>query len=682
MEQAKKARITVGQERAEHLVSPFLFGHFIEDIDDHMPAMLAYPLRNMDFEEEDGNGDGVSGCWYPLGCGKHTRYALEPAARGHGGHSQKVRLFNKDRCAAGIGQAMEAAGGITYRLRLVVRATPEIRMLRIQLADRASGELLGSADLEVRSHRWETLEGSVRAWRDCAAAELQIWAEPLPAADWEDSVSTGQVWFDHISLLPEDHVALLKPQVFAMARELNAGMLRLGGNAISLYHWEDFVGPAALRPNYVSEAWEDAGQIHKYFGTDEFIALCRRLGVEPQICVNMGTGTAAEAADWVEYCNGGADTPLGAVRAANGHPEPHGVAYWELGNEMYGPWQAGVSTPERYAAQYVAFADAMKARDGSIRLLGCGTARDELAPGWNRTVLERAGAKMDYLTLHLYQGRNFFPIDARTPAPERFRAMVAFPEIARAVFDDIRALLDARAELRQVKLAVTEWNTMYFPNPDLPNAHTLEAAVANACLLNEMMRQGDLVQIANFSDLVNGWVGGCIRVGDGYERMKRPGWSGRGEVVFGTATYHLLRMYARRRPHRLVETDVRCGRFDAGQSALPLQLGDLQELDVVGAVTEPGDTLLLFVVNRALEAAPLSCDLAAWQPLGEATVRELAGPGCEARNTIDEPEAIREVVRTVQLDGARWEAVLPPHSVTVLEAFLEVRGPNSSNSGG
>ena len=34
-------------------------------------------------------------------------------------------------------------------------------------------------------------------------------------------------------------------------------------------------------------------------------------------------------------------TPMGAQRAANGHAEPYGVKYWNIGNEMYGHWQMG-----------------------------------------------------------------------------------------------------------------------------------------------------------------------------------------------------------------------------------------------------------------------------------------------------------------------------------------------------
>lgn len=670
MKPANQARITLGKEISDHTVSPYLFGHFIEDIDDHMTAMLAFPIRNMDFEEEDRNGDGVSDGWYPLGYGRHTQYALEPAARGHGGHSQKIRLFNKDRAAAGIGQRMEVTDGQAYRLKVIVRATREIIKLHIKLTDRSSGELIGSTELDVRSHQWASLEGEVISSRSCRNAELQIWATPLPAGEWEDSVSTGMVWFDHISLLPERMTALLKQEVYEMTRDLNCGIMRLGGNYISLYHWEDFVGPAVLRPNYINEAWENAGHVHKYFGTDEFIDLCRQLGVEPQICVNMGTGTPEEAARWVEYCNGAIDTPMGAARAANGHPEPYGVRYWEVGNEMYGSWQAGVCTPEQYAEKFIRFASAMKEKDPAIKLLGCGTARESLVPGWNRKVLELAGAQMDYLTFHMYQGKNFFKVDAGTPGAERFQAIVAFAEVAGSIFGEAEAMIRSRDELNHVKLAVTEWNTMYFPNPDLPNAHTLEAAIANASLLNEMMRRSDLVEIANFSDLVNGWVGGCIRVGDSYERMKKPGWSGQGEGVFGTATYHLLKMYAGRSSHRLVAAEVECDTFNAGPCLLPLRLEHLSKLDVVSTISENTETLNVFIVNRSLDALSLVCDLSSWKPEGAAVVHELAGQDYELCNTIGQPDLLREKVREVQLDGFIWKAELRPHSVYVLELSL------------
>lgn len=61
-----------------------------------------------------------------------------------------------------------------------------------------------------------------------------------------------------------------------------------------------------------------------------------------------------------------------------------------------------------------------------------------------------------------------------------------------------------------MKLAITEYNTMFYPNTvrkGLPDEHTLGAAVANAANLNEMLRASDTVHIGSYSDLVNGWLG-------------------------------------------------------------------------------------------------------------------------------------------------------------------------------
>jgi alpha-N-arabinofuranosidase len=621
-------------------VHPFLFGHFVEDIDDHLPAMLAYPIRNMDFEEHDDNRDGVSGCWYPIHSGKHTSYAVEPAARFHSGHSQKIRLFNKDRVSAGIGQKVQLDGGIDYSIRLYARATREIRSVEIIVADLATGRILGSTEIAMEGHDWKEYTGIVRPSMSCGKAELRIMAVPEPFSRWQDSVSTGMIWFDHISMLPGSHQALLKEGVYELAAGLKPSMLRLGGNYISVYHWQDYVGPDYFRPSAVNEAWELAGFACKYFGTDEYIALCRKLGAEPLICVNVGTGTPEEAARWVEYCNGDASTPMGTLRAANGYPEPYGVKYWEVGNEMYGPWQSGNCTAEQYAASYLQFAAKMKETDSSIKLLAIGTARDALTPGWNKTVLELVGAETDYLTMHIYQGQNFFSIDAATPSPERFKAIMAFPELVRHVTGEVAALKRERPELHRLKLAITEWNTMYFPNPDMPNGHSLEAAAANACFLNELIRSGGLIEIATFSDLVNGWVGGCIRVGDSYERMKRPGWSGREHVIFGTATYHMLRMYANRDIAHTVDCQVTCGTFRVDSCKLDLALEELPELDVAVCMNGRKDKLTVFAVNRSLSEKEVNLHFDSFACAEEAAIYSVTSGQYEDCNTVFEPELI------------------------------------------
>ena len=117
------------------------------------------------------------------------------------------------------------------------------------------------------------------------------------------------------------------------------------------------------------------------FGTVDFIKLCRKVGAEPLICVNMGSGTAEEAMHWVEYCNGTLDTYYANLRRSHGYEEPFGVKFWGLGNEMYGPWQMENQTAAEYADSAVQFAKAMKAVDKSIRLVACGMEQDA---EWNQ----------------------------------------------------------------------------------------------------------------------------------------------------------------------------------------------------------------------------------------------------------------------------------------------------------
>ena len=84
-------------------------------------------------------------------------------------------------------------------------------------------------------------------------------------------------------------------------------------------------------------------------------------------------------------CMGATDTPMGALRARNGHPEPFGVRYWEVGNEIYGRWQVGHTTPAGNVDRFLRFSRAMRDADPSIRLLACGCRRRWWPAAWRKT---------------------------------------------------------------------------------------------------------------------------------------------------------------------------------------------------------------------------------------------------------------------------------------------------------
>ncbi len=193
--------------------------------------------------------------------------------------------------------------------------------------------------------------------------------------------------------------------------EMGPTVLRYpGGLTANNFYWKDGIGPFAERnPNY------GALGIPQTFGTDEFLRYCEELGSDAILVVNVSVagkrrGTVQDAADWVEYCNApndgsnrGGGIDWAALRAANGHKEPYGVPYWELGNEEIFPGR------EDYADRVRAYSQAMKAIDQTIEV-GVISSGGGLDPVYNRAnwlqyrsfMLERVGSFFDFWAQHLH----------------------------------------------------------------------------------------------------------------------------------------------------------------------------------------------------------------------------------------------------------------------------------------
>ena len=76
----------------------------------------------------------------------------------------------------------------------------------------------------------------------------------------------------------------------------------------------------------------------------------------PMITVNVGTGTASEAASWVYYAN---------------VTKGYGIKYWQIGNETEGNWETGGPlNAQDFVRRYIKYYDAMKAVDSSIIITG------------------------------------------------------------------------------------------------------------------------------------------------------------------------------------------------------------------------------------------------------------------------------------------------------------------------
>ena len=306
-----------------------------------------------------------------------------------------------------------------------------------------------------------------------------------------------------------------RKDVLEALREVNVSQIRWAGNFSSHYHWIDGVGPKENRPKKINFAWDATED--NLFGTAEFVAFCKKVGSEPVIGVNMGSGTAEEAMNWVEYCNSIENTCYANLRRSNGYENPFNVKYWCLGNEMYAQWQFGHLDAEEYAKKAVHFAYAMKRADPNIKLTAVGLETD---PDWNYKVVEKlsilqvpyapnAGEYIDYLSAHYYPIGND---SAYTNSDYEMRMTLGEFFHERTVLMR-NAIENATDDMKShIKVVWDEWNPVGQRDG---TEFTLEMAVWTALIMNSFVRYSKYVEMANYTFFVNGNGGPICVTEDG-----------------------------------------------------------------------------------------------------------------------------------------------------------------------
>jgi len=441
-----------------------------------------------------------------------------------------------------------------------------------------------------------------------------------------------------------------RQDVLGLLRELRLGVLRWpGGNFASNYHWTDGIGPKAGRPRRPELAW--GGEEPNTFGTDEFLAYCAELGTRPYICLNMGTGTLAEALAWVEYCNAAGDTHWAARRRANGRDEPYGVGYWALGNEMYGPWQVGMMTAEEYVREAGRWARAIRMLDPGAKLVACGETG---LTDWDAVVIEGLAGLVDYHSIHLYTGS------------DDYWTNVLQPHQAERAIATTGALIDRTAYLqglgRKPAIAYDEWNVWYRSMPEdtgngnLEERYTFDDALAVATYLNIFVRNCARVRLANLAQMVNAIA---------------PVVTTR-ETATVQPIYYPFLLHARAALDAAADVHVDgltvSPELPAGASRWPHRIADLGPFSLVDAaasVSADRRRIAVTLVNRSPDRAD------------EATLvlRDFAfaGPAEVTTLTAGDLPGASQLADPVSLSGTGGPVLavtLPPRSFTVVEALV------------
>lgn len=518
----------------------------------------------------------------------------------------------------------------SYELRLRARTVVAIR---VGLADAETGQLLAGVELAPDT-----------AWNEhLVSLELPSNHDHQVGTPYHvviELLNSGLIELSRATLFPSDHLDGWDPDVVRFMREAKLPLLRFpGGNFVSAYRWEDGVGPVDDRPVLPNPAWPEVEWNH--VGTDEWLRLCELVGCEPLICVNAGDGSPEEAAAWVEYCNGDASTPMGALRAANGRREPYRVRLWEVGNEIYGEWQHGHTDAAGYAARYPVFARAMKEADPTIELIANGDTE-----AWNRTVVFGSDEPIRSLSHHcLYAGYS----GEEDPDRVYLEHMAFTPAYARMWQELAQPMREAGVK---PLIAVTE-QQVFTNKRNLPNNQTLTEALWTASIINEAIRSDGLVEMITHSALINH--------GGGMAKVR--------EVVYGQPVWWTTHLYGST-PESLVwiEADVESPVF----SVEPYRLRTVESAPYLDAVVlhDPanGDYWLFLVNRHPTQAIVVDINL----PVGSARTVEkatLTGDSFMAANDWRQPDKVSpsfESIAVQSKDGTLGTWELPACSLVRL----------------
>lgn len=192
-------------------------------------------------------------------------------------------------------------------------------------------------------------------------------------------------------------------------KNANFSLMRYpGGNWSNIFFWDGSIPSTILTESTLSGNVSNmkSGTDNWMLETDEYPDLLTHTGADGIVCVNVGYAFYGTSADPVATA---ADYAAAWVNQYN-NVQNLGIKYWELGNENYGPWQAGfdLATPKLYADACVIFAQKMKAIDASIQIGVVlyegegGINNTPQAKDWNETVLPIVKDVADFLIIHHY----------------------------------------------------------------------------------------------------------------------------------------------------------------------------------------------------------------------------------------------------------------------------------------
>ncbi|MEJ6011332.1 alpha-N-arabinofuranosidase [Novosphingobium aquae] len=472
----------------------------------------------------------------------------------------------------------------------------------------------------------------------------------------------GGIWVGKDSAIP--NVRGIRSDVVAALRELRVPVVRWpGGCFADKYNWRHGIGPSAARTATVN-MWGNVVEPNT-FGTDEFMDFAGQIGAEAYININMGSGSPAEAADWLEYMTTDQPSTLGKLRAANGHPAPYKIKYLGVGNESYGC--GGGMTADEYVTQYKRYATFAKnlnpAQNGPVKFIRSKDAMLEIAVGPDSEKTEYTDAVMKAwsqrpaysweihgLSLHHYTGgaQGVLASPSSHFGEAEYAASLKNTLKMEELIRIHSAAMDKYDPEKKVGLMVDEWGLWAKPLDGtnfmfLRQQGTQRDALLAAINLNIFARHADRVRMTNIAQMVN--VIHAMILTDGPRMLKTP-------------TYHVYRMYVPFQDATSIPMELQGDDYRFGDFRTPL-------VDGIAARGKDGKIWLALVNLDPAKIADVTATIAG-VAASRASGEVLSAAKVDAGNTFDNPAAVAPVATRVEFQSGKPIFRLPPLSVTVV----------------
>ncbi len=424
-----------------------------------------------------------------------------------------------------------------------------------------------------------------------------------------------------------------------------------GGCFADEYHWMDGIGPRDKRPKMQNNNW--GGTIeNNSFGTHEFLNLCEKIGAEPYISGNVGSGSVEELAKWVEYMTSDGDTPMANLRRKNGREKSWNVKYLGVGNESWGC--GGNMRPEYYSDLFRRYSTYCRNYDNH-KLFKIASGASDYDYDWTKVLMNNVGNRMNGLSLHYYTvtGWNGSKGSATKFSNDDYYWTLGKCLEIEDVIKKHSAIMDEKDPKQHIGLLVDEWGTWWDEEPGTIKGHlfqqnTMRDAFVAALSLDVFHRHSDRVRMANIAQIANV-----------LQSMILTDTTGKGHMVL-TPTYHVFRMYQPFQDATYLPLDVKCDSMKVRDNrTIPM-------VSASAAKTKDGN-IVISLANVSLDKAQ-NIDV----DIEDAGIKNISGEILTSKNIGDyndfnNPNVVKPVpFKDVKVKRNTLKVKIPAKSIVVL----------------